>query len=98
MDKDYNPWADLKVLKRKRNRQVGAEYEWRVHIHKNVDEILEMIRNKDNADYKSQPQEPYTITANFQTLEQAQEYAYMVRLRGLRCSINNNWTGEQIDE
>ncbi len=29
----------------------------------------------------------------FETLEEAEHYAYMVRLTGRRCSINNNWTG-----
>ena len=86
------------ALKKHRNKQQQNTYEWRVHVHKNVDEILAMIRNKDNPEYKKTITEPYTITANFETVAQAQEYAYMVRLRGLRCSINNNWTGEVIDE
>lgn len=98
MDNDYNPWDDLKTLKKQRNRQIGAEYEWRVHIHKNVDEILDMIRNKDNPNYRKPEEQLYTITANFKTIEEAREYAYMVRLRGLNCSINNNWTGEVVDE
>ena len=94
-DKNYNPREILKALK-KRTRERMA-YEWRVQIHRPVEEILDMIQNRHNPDYKSS-REPYTVTANFNSLLEAQEYAYMARLKGMQCAIMNNWTGDEHQE
>jgi len=88
----------FKALKKRRNKQQENTYEWRVHVHKPVDEILDIIRNKNNPEWVKPVPEPYTITSSFETLAEAQEYACMVRLKGKVCSINNNWTGAVVDE
>lgn len=95
-DKDYNPRDILKALKKPRD--TTTIYEWRVQIHKPVDEILQMIRDRSDPNFKQPTPIPYTVTANFITIEEAVEYAYMVRLRGLRCGIYNNWTGQDYEE
>lgn len=94
--KEYNPRDLLRALKKRtRERQV---YEWRVQIHRPVEDILEMIQNRANPDYRAPEPRPYTVTANFTTLSEAQDYALMVRLNGLQCAITNNWTGDEYDE
>lgn len=95
MKKEPNPRDILKALeKRTRERTI---YEWRVQMHRPVEDILDMIQNRHNPDYKPK-NEPYTVTANFHTLDEAKEYAYMARLKGMCCSISNNWTGDNYDE
>ena len=90
---DYNPYDILKALKsRAKERPV---YEWRVHIHMPVEDVLDMVQNRHNPEWNAKRKnQPYTVTANFATLEEAEHYAYMCRLNGKNCSINNNWTGE----
>lgn len=88
----------LKALKAKRLQNKQATYEWRVHVHKPVEEVLDIVRNRNNPNWVKPTAEPYTVTTNFSTIEEAQAYACMVRLRGKICSINNNWTGEVVDE
>lgn len=97
MDNEYDPREILKALKQRTRERMT--YEWRVHIHMPVEDVLDMVQNRHNKEWQAKrKQEPYTVTSNFATLNEAQEYAYMVRLRGKSCSINNNWTGEIIDE
>lgn len=98
MDNDYNPRDLLKALKSRHERNKSQPYEWRVHVHIPVEDVLDMVQNRNNPNWRKPTPEPYTVTANFETLAEAQEYAYMVRLRGKICSINNNWTGEVVDE
>lgn len=89
---EYDPRELLKALQ-ERTRERCA-YEWRVHIHMPVEDVLDMVQNRYNAEWQAKRKnQPYTVTANFETLEEAEHYAYMVRLTGRRCSINNNWTG-----
>jgi hypothetical protein len=88
----------LKALKARRLQNKQSAYEWRVHVHKPVEEVLDIVQNRHNPLWKPPKPEPYTVTANFATIEEAQEYACMVRLKGKVCSINNNWTGEVVDE
>ena len=88
----------LKALKVRKLQNKQNAYEWRVHVHKPVEEILDIVQNRNNPNWVKPTPEPYTVTANFATIKEAQEYAYMVRLKGKVCSINNNWTGEVVDE
>jgi hypothetical protein len=94
-DKNYNPRDILKALK-KRNA-APIIYEWRVQIHRPVEEILDMIQNRSNPDYQP-TKEPYAVTANFHTVDEAVAYAYMARLRGMRCEVINNWTQDTYAE
>ena len=95
-DKKNNPRDLLRALKKRRGER--ELYEWRVQIHRPVEDILEMIQLRSNPDYKPAEPKPYTVTANFTTVEEARNYALMVRLQGLQCAITNNWTGEEYDE
>lgn len=97
MKDDYNPRDILKALNQR--VQERCQYEWRVHIHMPVEDVLDMVQNRYNAEWQAKRKnQPYTVTANFSTLDEAKEYAYMVRLTGRRCSINNNWTGDVYEE
>lgn len=91
-DKNYNPRDILKALK-KRNT-APTVYEWRVQMHLPVEKILQMIQNRGNPDFVAPEPQPYTVTANFHTVDEAVAYAYMARLKGMRCEIMNNWTQE----
>lgn len=97
MDNEHNPRDILKALKtRVKERQ---PFEWQVHIHMPVEDVLAMIQNRYNTEWTlKRKQQPYTVTANFETLDEARQYAYMARLAGRICTINNNWTGEVYDE
>lgn len=94
-DKNYNPRDILKALKKRSKTQVV--YQWRVQINRPVGEILEIIQNRHNPDYLPK-KEPYAVTANFHTIDEAVSYAYMARLKGMTCAIMNNWTGEYYNE
>lgn len=97
MAKEPNPRDILKSLKKRTKER--SIYEWRVHIHMPVEDVLDMIQNRHNLEWQAKRKnQPYTVTANFATLDEAKEYAYMCRLNGRSCSINNNWTGEIVDE
>lgn len=88
-----------RLLKRVNHRQrTQAVYEWRVQVHRPVEQILELIQNRNNPHYKPAPPEPYTVTANFTSLEEARSYALLARVRGISCTIINNWTGEDYAE
>ena len=93
-DPDYNPREILRVLKKKNTKP--TVYEWRVQINYPLERILAMIRNRIETE-RAEPT-PYTVTANFITLQEALDYAYMVRLKGNLCTIYNNWTGEEYEE
>jgi len=93
---NYDPREILKKLKQRTKERMT--YEWRVQIHRPIDDILEMIQRRHDPEYQAQAKEPYTVTANFTTLKEAQEYACMVRMRGLSCGISNNWTGDEYKE
>lgn len=97
MEEDYNPRDILKRIKTRQERNRTQPFEWRVQVHIPVEDVLSMVQNRNNPLWRKPTPEPYTVTANFDTLQQAQEYAYMVRLRGKACTITNNWTGDQID-
>lgn len=91
---------DIRALRQQLKRQYLAQtvYEWRVQIHRPVEQILEIIQNRQNPDYKQPEPEPYTVTANFTTLEEARSYALLTRVRGFSCTITNNWTGRDYAE
>jgi hypothetical protein len=63
-----------------------------VQILHSAENILAAIRQRKEPDYKP---DPYTVTANFNAIEEALEYQYMVELRGNTTKIYNNWTGEE---
>jgi hypothetical protein len=71
--------------------------EWRVTLQGQTDSILEMIRNRNNPNYKRLSPAPYTSSSSFAVKEDALEYAYMVRLHGGECSIYN-YNGDRYDE
>ena len=95
-DEEYNPQELLRALKKRTRERIA--YQWRVQIHRPIEEILEIIQNRANPDYQAPPPEPYTVTANFNLLSEAADYACMVRLKGYQCSIMNNWTGNEFNE
>lgn len=94
-DKNYNPRDILRALKKRKTQRL--EYEWQVQVHIPVETVLAMIQNRHNPEWRL-PKEPYTVSANFDTLAAAQEYALMVRLTGRLCTIKNNWTGDEYDK
>jgi hypothetical protein len=89
MTKEINPRELLRAIRRK---QTPPKYAWTVQVSKSIDNILEMIRNRET--YRDKP---YAATASFNDLAEAQEYAVMVMLHGYQCVIIDNSTGE-IDE
>lgn len=97
LDKQQNPRDLLKILKQRQTQRM--QYEWRVHVHLPVEDVLAMVQNRSNPEWQAQRRkEPYSDTENFATLIEAQKYAMMVRLAGRMCSINNNWTGDVYEE
>jgi hypothetical protein len=97
---DKTDIAALRRLLKKHQRQKEPQcrYEWQVQVHRPVEQILAIIQNRQNPRYEPPVEEPYTVTANFTTLEEARSYALLVTIRGLNCTIRNNWTGAEHAE
>ncbi len=95
-DPNFNPRELLKKLKQRTRERV--KYEWRVQVHQPVEDILDMIQHRHDPEYQARPREPYTVSANFDSLVDAKQYAYMATLKGKRCSIMNNWTGDEYTD